>query len=115
VWLRDPSEYLLGTHPTADMFISTDCLSYEVEAAWQPGHNQPRCGHVPGNGWGRAFNTGVFAMRNRPASTQLLEDWRDALENGPTSFQVGRHSLCLFPPCACLTWARFCVCACACA
>lgn len=57
-WVRDPSEYL-ARFPTADFFISTDCLSAAVEEAWQPRHNQPRCGHIPGNGWGRAFNTGA--------------------------------------------------------
>lgn len=29
VWLRDPSDYL-AQHPSADWFISTDCLSAEV-------------------------------------------------------------------------------------
>ena len=57
VWLRDPAPYL-AQHPAADWFISTDCLSARTEAAWAPGHNQPRCGHVPGNIWGRAYNTG---------------------------------------------------------
>lgn len=28
-WLRDPSDYL-AQHPSADWFISTDCLSAEV-------------------------------------------------------------------------------------
>ena len=32
-WVRDPSPYL-AQHPTADWFISTDCLSAEV---------RPRC------------------------------------------------------------------------
>ncbi|KAI7836257.1 hypothetical protein COHA_009847 [Chlorella ohadii] len=77
-WARDPSEYL-ARFPSADFFISTDCLSAAVEEAWRPGHNQPRCGHVPGNGWGRAFNTGIFAARNRPAAKRLLEQWRDLL------------------------------------
>lgn len=40
---------------------------------------QPRCGHIPGNGWGRAFNTGIFAVRNRKAGKLLLTRWRDLL------------------------------------
>ena len=46
---------------------------------WAPRHNQPRCGHVAGNSWGRAFNTGIFAVRNRAAGRQLLALWRDFL------------------------------------
>lgn len=65
-WLRDPSDYL-AHFASADFFISTDCLSVAVEQAWQPRHNQPRCGHIPGNGWGRAFNTGG-GPDGRPAS-----------------------------------------------
>ncbi|KAL4434049.1 hypothetical protein ABPG75_000490 [Micractinium tetrahymenae] len=80
-WMRDPTDHF-AQHPSADWFISTDCLSHEVEVAWQPGHNQPRCGHIPGNIWGRAYNTGkraCFAVRNRPAARRLLELWRDML------------------------------------
>ncbi|EFN57248.1 expressed protein [Chlorella variabilis] len=76
VWLRHPQQYF-DQRPAADWFISTDCLSHEVEAAWRPQHNQPRCGHVPGNIWGRAYNTGVFAVRNREAGRRLLRLWRD--------------------------------------
>jgi hypothetical protein len=32
VWLRDPSD-VMADHPTADVFISTDCLSHVV---WTP-------------------------------------------------------------------------------
>ena len=78
VWLRDPAPYL-DQHPSADWFISTDCLSHDIEAAWQPGHNQPRCGHIAGNVWGRAYNTGVFAVRNRPGALGTLAKWRDLL------------------------------------
>lgn len=46
-WLRDPTGFL-AEHPTADWFISSDCLSHELEAAWQPVHLQPRCGHITG-------------------------------------------------------------------
>ena len=31
VWLRDPEPYL-ALHPSADVFISTDCLSHQVRA-----------------------------------------------------------------------------------
>lgn len=78
VWLHDPRPYF-RQHPAADVLISTDCLSATVEQQWAPGHQQPRCGHIPGNIWGRAYNTGVFVMRNRPASHALLAAWRDAL------------------------------------
>jgi hypothetical protein len=50
-----------------------------VEVDWKPAHFQPRCGHIPGNSWGRAFNTGVFAVRNSPAGRLLLARWRDKL------------------------------------
>ena len=78
VWLRDPTPYL-DQHPSADWFVSTDCLSHAIEAAWQPAHNQPRCGHIAGNVWGRAWNTGVFAVRNRPSTLATLAKWRDLL------------------------------------
>ncbi|KAI3434762.1 hypothetical protein D9Q98_002822 [Chlorella vulgaris] len=77
-WLGDPSAHL-NSYPTADMFISTDCLSHKLEDSWKAGHMQPRCGHIPGNGWGRAFNTGIFAVRNREAGKLLLTRWRDLL------------------------------------
>lgn len=46
---------------------------------WKPQHNQPRCGHIAGNSWGRAFNTGIFFVRNREAGRNLLRRWRDAM------------------------------------
>ncbi|KAL4447981.1 hypothetical protein ABPG75_005200 [Micractinium tetrahymenae] len=87
-WLRDPSDYL-AKYPQADWFMSTDCLSHQVEVEWQPRHNQPRCGHVAGNAWGRSFNTGIFAVRNREAGKAVLRKWRDALlDNEHTHFTV---------------------------
>lgn len=57
IWLRDPFPFF-GQHPQADMFVTTDCLSHEVEV-----HNilhTPRCGHVEGGlGIGWALNTGI--------------------------------------------------------
>ena len=32
VWLRNPQPYL-ALHPSADVYISTDCLSHQVRAA----------------------------------------------------------------------------------
>jgi hypothetical protein len=68
VWMRNPSDFLLR-HPTADILISTDCLSHWIEAQQEPGkHDGPyfhRCGHLPGASFGRAFNTGVAIFRNR--------------------------------------------------
>jgi Nucleotide-diphospho-sugar transferase len=67
-WMRDPSEFL-SRHPTADVLISTDCLSHWVEASFDPGDAKHahfhRCGHLPGATFGRAFNTGVIIFRNR--------------------------------------------------
>ena len=70
VWLRDPSAFI-ARHRSADMFISTDCLSHWVEqrvaAAAEPPAHFHRCGHLPGATFGRAFNTGVSIFRNRSA------------------------------------------------
>ena len=56
----------------------------QTEAAWQPVHNQPRCGHITGNHWGRSFNTGGWAggwPRDGPASVVCsaapFKWWRD--------------------------------------
>jgi len=68
VWLRNPLEFLTR-HPSADVLISTDCLSHWVEAVFdvtKPRLQQyHRCGHMPGAGFGRAFNTGTIIFRNR--------------------------------------------------
>eukprot|EP00887_Chlorella_sp_A99_P002045 scaffold18.g2045.t1 len=77
VWMRDPSPYL-DAHPLADWFISTDCLSptqFEDAADPKLRNANPRCGHVPGSTWGKALNTGVFALRNRPATLATLRRW----------------------------------------
>ena len=58
-----------------------------MEAEWKPWHNQPRCGHVAKNTWGRAFNTGIFAVRNNPETLKLLALWRDFLQD-PERLQV---------------------------
>ena len=71
-WLRDPGEFVLR-HPTADVLISTDCLSHWLEAQHDPqaAHRTyfHRCGHLPGATYGRAFNTGVIIFRNRYVHT----------------------------------------------
>ncbi|KAL4425654.1 hypothetical protein ABPG75_009670 [Micractinium tetrahymenae] len=77
VWLRQPWDYL-EQRPAADFFISSDCLSHEVEERWQEGHRQPRCGHIPGNE-AHAFNTGLFAARNTAGSRAVLKAWADML------------------------------------
>jgi hypothetical protein len=86
--LRDPSDHF-ARHPSADFFASTDCLSAEVEAAWAPQHNQPRCGHIPGNTWGRAYNSGIFAVRNNEAGRRMLRLWRDRMLGPQDMVQVG--------------------------
>lgn len=77
VWLRAPWPYL-EQRPAAEFFISTDCLSHEVEERWQEAHGQPRCGHIPGND-ARAFNTGLFAARNTAGARAVLRAWAGVL------------------------------------
>jgi arabinosyltransferase len=63
IWLRDPFPFL-DQHATADMFVTTDCLSHEAEVA--EAVNVPRCGHVVGgNGNGWAMNTGTLIHLSR--------------------------------------------------
>jgi hypothetical protein len=45
-----------------------------MEEAWTPKQGKPTCGHIPGN-WFYAFNTGLFAVRNRPAPRKLMASW----------------------------------------
>ena len=80
VWLRSPLAFF-ASHPTADMAIQTDCLSHFVETEFtEPfSHGFARCGHMPGNGFNNAFNTGMILLRNRPATHGFLEDWLDYL------------------------------------
>ena len=62
----------------------------QLEEEWKAGHLQPRCGHIPGNTWGRAFNTGVFGVRNRPATLAALHAWLDFLTDpGRQEYKVG--------------------------
>jgi hypothetical protein len=63
-WLHSPLPYLQA-RPAADWFISTDCLSAAAEAAWEHAGAVPRCGHTPGSRWNFAYNTGLYAVRNR--------------------------------------------------
>ncbi|KAI3438688.1 hypothetical protein D9Q98_001108 [Chlorella vulgaris] len=78
VWLREPWDYF-ADRSSAEFFISTDCLSHQVEEEWKEMHGQPRCGHVPGNGDGHALNTGLFAARNTEAARATLRAWADML------------------------------------
>lgn len=78
VWLREPWTYF-EQRPQAEFFISTDCLSMRVEDEWKEHNDEPRCGHIPGNGYGRAFNTGMFAARNTLAARAILRGWADML------------------------------------
>lgn len=57
---------------------------------------QPRCGHIPGNSWGRAFNTGIFAVRNRQAGKLLLTKWRDLLLDPQQSSVVVSQACLIF-------------------
>lgn len=75
VWLRDPTPFF-ARHPSADVLISTDCLSHWLEAQHDTQSAQHtyyhRCGHLPGATFGRAFNTGVVVFRNRCAAASQL-------------------------------------------
>lgn len=80
VWLRSPLAFF-ESHPTADMAIQTDCLSHFVEADYTEPfrHGFARCGHMPGNHFNNAFNTGMILLRNRPATHVFLKNWLDYL------------------------------------
>jgi hypothetical protein len=80
VWLRDPRPYF-ALHPTADLAIQTDCLSHAVEADFQGPfqHGFSRCGHLPGNTYNNAFNTGMLLLRDRPATHSFLKAWLEYL------------------------------------
>ena len=67
----------LDAHPSADLFISTDCLSYRAEAEGTP--DVWRCGHVPGSTGNYAYNTGMLILRRRLATLQIMRDWHHRL------------------------------------
>ncbi|PSC76658.1 glycosyltransferase family 77 [Micractinium conductrix] len=77
VWLREPWTYF-EQRPTADFFVSSDCLSIEMEERWGPDSPKISCGHIPGNS-GLSLNTGLFAARNTPRARAFLEAWADML------------------------------------
>ena len=76
VWLRDPRPFF-AAHPTADVAIQTDCLSHAVEANFTGPfrHGFARCGHLPGNHFNNAFNTGMILLRDRPPTHAFLRAW----------------------------------------
>jgi hypothetical protein len=76
VWLRDPLPFL-ASHGTADIAIQTDCLSHAVEANFSGPfrHAFARCGHLPGNHFNNAFNTGMILFRDRPPTHEFLKSW----------------------------------------
>jgi hypothetical protein len=80
VWLRDPRPFF-ALHPTADLAIQTDCLSHAVEVQFQGPfqHRYSRCGHLPGNTFNNAFNTGMLLLRDRPPTHAFLRAWLDYL------------------------------------
>ena len=96
VWLRDPLPYLARFHGVADVSISTDCVSAEVERlAYDVRKSRstfnisskynyaPRCGHLPMRISGTAFNAGVAYVRATPASTYFLRDVVHGMLGGP--------------------------------
>jgi Nucleotide-diphospho-sugar transferase len=80
VWLRNPLPYF-ALHPTADIAIQTDCLSHVVEANYSSPfqHGVARCGHLPGNTFNNAFNTGMILFRHRASTLAFLRSWLDYL------------------------------------
>ncbi|KAL4452531.1 hypothetical protein ABPG75_008193 [Micractinium tetrahymenae] len=76
-WLREPWTYF-EQRPGAEFFISSDCISAEMEDRWAADNPKASCGHIPGNA-GVAFNTGLFAARNTPAARAFLAAWADML------------------------------------
>lgn len=77
----------LDQHPAADLFISSDCLSHRAEAEGIP--DVPRCGHVPGSTGHKIYNTGLLALRNRPATRRIMRAWHHRLAH---------PSECVLPP-----------------
>lgn len=69
----------LDAHPSADFFISTDCLSHRVEVEASP--NEFRCGHVPGSHQNNGYNTGMLVLRKRMATLQIMREWHHRLAN----------------------------------
>jgi arabinosyltransferase len=72
-WLRPPQE-LLAAFPTADLLVSTDCLSATAAAAKNASEHVPRCEMLPG-GVTSAWNSGVVVLRRTAAAIALLDEW----------------------------------------
>jgi hypothetical protein len=75
-WLQHPA-LLLQLFPSADIMVSTDCLSAVAVATRNL--TVPRCQMMPG-GWTSAWNTGVVLARNTPAAAAALQEWADRWE-----------------------------------
>lgn len=71
-WLQNPAK-LVEAHPTADIMVSTDCLSHSAEQRKVKNHN--RCGHTPGSIYNVALNTGVLLFKNSSAGLAVLDRW----------------------------------------
>ena len=111
VWFRDPLQYMHRFHGEADISISTDCVSAEVEhiaervrqselkAATSITHLRhalfnndseaskymgvPRCGHLPTRRGGTAFNAGLLYVRATNASVDFLRGLVHGMLGGP--------------------------------
>jgi hypothetical protein len=94
VWLRSPLAFF-ASHPTADMAIQTDCLSHFVETSYTKPfqHHFSRCGHMPGNNFNNAFNTGMILLRNRAGTHGFLKAWLDYITDANHMYvDVGKGS-----------------------
>ena len=87
-WVKHPGPYL-ESHPEADWFQSTDCLSAAAEAGRGRVTQVARCGHTRGNTWFSTYNTGMAMVRARSAALDLLAAWEEALDTGPMYTEEG--------------------------
>eukprot|EP00899_Mesostigma_viride_P015154 jgi/Mesvir1/2363/Mv22122-RA.6 len=81
VWMRNPWPYLESTSLSANILVSTDCLSHvRDEGLKMPdGYPWDRCGHAPGRFYGNAFNTGVLFVRASDESRRFVARWKKKL------------------------------------
>eukprot|EP00899_Mesostigma_viride_P021688 jgi/Mesvir1/29520/Mv07018-RA.1 len=85
VWMRNPWPYLDSTSPTANILVSTDCLSHVRDEGlvlppdavmWD------RCGHVEGRWFGTAINTGMLFVRSSHETRQFVARWKLRIAEG---------------------------------
>lgn len=100
---------IMGYRPTPGLLALTWCCclpplspgwSWPAAAALQteelqlPRNNNPRCGHIAGNVWGRALNSGVFVLRNRPPVKKALHRWHQILTDPSQAIHTVGAGVC---------------------